>query len=459
MNSSDRKVSDNSKAELLRDVLTTLERAGHKLCVVHVPEGFPEHIESDVDAFSGDPPEIPRILSQHNVATTVQVFQHEATAFYYILCRRRDGTISYLALDVSSDFRSDGRIWLKGRSEDFLKACRPCQFFHAPPSDLGFILYLLKRVGKKSLGEGQIRELQRLYDEDPRGCDRWLVHFFPPEQARSIAGAARRRDWKPVQLRVDSLRRATLRKTRRERPLQVLQYWLHHFWRGAKRILRPTGLMVVFLGADGSGKSTVADQVKQKIAPAFRSTMQCHLRPSVCNGGGTQVTNGGGTQVTDPHAQPLRGLTSSLVKLAYWWVVYTLGYLTNVYPRLARSTLVLFDRYYHDILVDARRYRYGGPLWLARLTGKVIPRPHLVILLDAPPAVLFARKQEVPFEEVNRQREEYVNLVGSLPEGHIVDASKPLVEVVAEVEKILLDYIATRTAYRMGLDEKRGENK
>jgi thymidylate kinase len=365
------------------------------------------------------------------------------------MCRCCHGKISYLALDVSSDFRSDGRIWLKDRSEDFLKACRSFKLFNVPPPDLAFILYLLKRLGKNSLGEDQIRELHRLYDGDPSGCDRWLAHFFPREEARFIAEAARRREWKPVQLRVNDLRRVMLRKTRREHPLQVLQYWLNDYWRGAKRILRPTGLMVVFLGADGSGKSTVIDRVKQGIAPAFRSTMQYHLRPS--------VRNDGGAQVTDPHAQPLRGPTSSLVKLAFWWVAYTLGYLTNVYPRLARSTLVLFDRYYHDILVDTRRYRYGGPLWLARLMGKVIPRPHLVILLDAPPKVLFSRKQEVSLEEVNRQREEYVNLVGSLSVGHIVDASKPLEEVVSEVEKIILNYTAVRTAYRMGLGEKRGE--
>jgi thymidylate kinase len=442
-------MSDTCKAELLRDVLTILERAGHELCVMHDYEEFPQHIKSDVDAFSGAPAKIPRVLSEHNVATIVQVIQHEATAFYYVLYRRCHGKTSYLAFDVSSDFRSDGRIWLKGRSEDFLKACRPFKFFHIPPPELAFVLYLLKRVGKNSLGEDQTRKLDKLYHEDPRGCDQQLAQFFPREEARSIAEAARRGDWEPVQLRVNHLRRAMLRKTRREHPLQVLQYYLNNYWRGAKRILRPTGLMVVFLGADGSGKSTVVDHVKQRVAPAFRSTIQYHLR--------SRVRRGGGTPVTDPHAQPLRGPVSSLIKLALWWVEYTLGYLTNVYPRLTRSTLVLFDRYYHDILVDTRRYRYGGPLWLARLVGKVVPRPHLVILLDAPPQVLFARKQEISFEEVNRQREEYVNLVRNLHNGHIVDASRPLEGVVSEVERVILDYMAARTAYVLGLSEKRVE--
>jgi thymidylate kinase len=131
---------------------------------------------------------------------------------------------------------------------------------------------------------------------------------------------------------------------------------------------------------------------------------------------------------------------------------YTIGYLANILPQLVRSsTLILFDRYYHDLLVDTRRYRYGAQLWPVRLVGWFIPRPHLVFLLDAPPTVLHERKQEVSFEEAARQREEYLKLARDLPNGHVVDASKPLDEVVAEVGKTILDHMAKRTGRRLGL--------
>ncbi len=58
---------------------------------------------------------------------------------------------------------------------------------------------------------------------------------------------------------------------------------------------------------------------------------------------------------------------------------------------------MLNDRHFLDILVDQRRYRYGGPLWLLRLIRRLIPKPDLVNLLDAPPKVLQARKQELSF--------------------------------------------------------------
>ena len=67
------------------------------------------------------------------------------------------------------------------------------------------------------------------------------------------------------------------------------------------------------------------------------------------------------------------------------------------------------------------------------------------------PTVLQSRKQEVSREETARQREAYLELARTLPNAHVVDASRPLEEVVAEVERLVLDYMAERTARRLGL--------
>lgn len=111
----------------------------------------------------------------------------------------------------------------------------------------------------------------------------------------------------------------------------------------------------------------------------------------------------------------------------------------------------MFDRYYDDLLVDPRRYRYGGPLWLARLTRRLVPRPQLVVLLDASPELLWVRKHEVALEETARQRDAYLRLVRGLRNGCVVDASEPLDRVVANVESILLDHMQERISRRLGL--------
>jgi thymidylate kinase len=141
----------------------------------------------------------------------------------------------------------------------------------------------------------------------------------------------------------------------------------------------------------------------------------------------------------------------SLLKLGYFSLDYIIGYFGKIYLMLVQSTLVLFDRYYHDILIDPKRYRYNGPMWLARWVGKIIPKPDLFILLDASPEVLQARKKEVPFEETAQQQKTYLELVRGMKNGVVVDVSRPLDDVVVEVNKVILDFMAERTRKRLGL--------
>ena len=109
---------------------------------------------------------------------------------------------------------------------------------------------------------------------------------------------------------------------------------------------------------------------------------------------------------------------------------------------------MVYDRYYHDILVDPLRYRYGGPMWVARWVGKIIPKPNIWILLDAPPKILQERKQEVSFEETARQRNEYLDLITRLENGIVIDASQVIEDVVADVNSCILNYMATRIEKR-----------
>lgn len=115
---------------------------------------------------------------------------------------------------------------------------------------------------------------------------------------------------------------------------------------------------------------------------------------------------------------------------------------------LRRGRIVLFDRHfvadYHAADVTA-----AHRTWSRRVHGWLLshayPQPELVILLDAPPEVLFARKGEGTITSLTRRREEYLQLGRTLEHFAVVSATQPLQNVVAEVAEIIREHGARVT--------------
>jgi thymidylate kinase len=405
---------------------------------------YGEVIDSDVDIVVSHEavqniPEKLREFCRRKGAKVVQVLQHEQTAWYFVLAWQDGaGQILFLHLDICSDYYRNGKLFLRA-SELLQDPVGSRDGFYVPTPAKAFIYYLLKKIDKGHLDERQFNYLKLMWNDDSEGAIQQVRRFWPEKHAQLIADAFKDGNYESIRSCLSALQKA-IHAGLAFSP----KAWSNELLRKMKRGAEPTGIFVVFLGPDGSGKSTVISEVEKSLAPAFRRTRRYHLRPHV----GARAHNG--APVTDPHGKPSRGLIASLSKLALWWTDYSIGYISDVYPRLARSTLVIFDRYCDDLLVDPKRYRYGAPLWMAKLVTKAVPRPNLVILLDAPAEVLRARKQEVPFEEAVRQRESYVALAHDLSNGYLVDASQPIEQVVANVEDIILRYLANRTARRLG---------
>lgn len=192
--------------------------------------------------------------------------------------------------------------------------------------------------------------------------------------------------------------------------------------------MRP-GVWLAILGPDGSGKSSVIEAVEREAGGSFAGVRRYHLRPHL----GRTLDP---TPVTDPHGRTPRGRLGSLAKLVLWWADCAVGWLVGIRPALRRGDLVLFDRYVHDILVDPRRYRYGGSARLARRAVGLVPRPDAFVVLDAPVEVLRSRKREVAAGETDRQRSAYRRLADELPGARLVDASRPLEAVAGEVASL-----------------------
>jgi thymidylate kinase len=112
---------------------------------------------------------------------------------------------------------------------------------------------------------------------------------------------------------------------------------------------------------------------------------------------------------------------------------------------VTRGSIVVFDRHF---LADYHAFDVagGGRPLSRRIHGWMLmhayPRPDLVVLLDAPPEVLFARKGEGTLASLARRREHYLRLADTSGIDWafaVVSATQPVDAVVADVAEIVCE--------------------
>jgi thymidylate kinase len=257
--------------------------------------------------------------------------------------------------------------------------------------------------------------------------------------------------------RIGKLRSAIWWQAFRRNPGDTLSHWLA-FWKAELRLqFSPPLPWLTLVGPDGCGKSSVLQKLEDVFSPPlFAGLKVFHRHPGLLTPALFQVKDKLHSHSSDDnqqsavnhYAKPSHGPVKSTIKLIIMALDWLGGYWGKLARQRARGVLVVLDRHFFlDISVDPLRYRYGGPPWLARLMQRLLPRPELYILLDAPVGVLQSRKQEVSPEETTRQRAAYLKLVRGLTNGHVVDSSRTLDQVVADVKQIIFDYLSTRYSY------------
>ena len=407
-------------------------------CILHGWQGLPEHLPSDLDIVVA-PEDLPRLeknLLYTPGARVVNLLQHESTCYYFVVGVEDTKRMRFVPVDAATDYRRDGRIWFT--AEELLKGRREWNGFWVAAPEVEFKYLLVKKTLKQGLPEHSRARLQGLAASLGSLADREAKRLLGQQWGSKVIGWIQGGKWQELETHLPRLKKVLKWEKLKREPLNALRYWLPELARVWRRWQHPTGLFVAVLGPDGAGKSTLIEGLRKELAGAFRRTAQFHLMPSLLR------RQGDSGPVTDPHGKPPRSWLASLLKLAYYWLDYNLGYLLKVCPALAKSTLALFDRYYDDLLIDPRRYRYGGPMWVARLLRRLIPRPALFLVLDVPREQLLERKQEVAPEELERQVRAYREFAANTPNAVLLNGSASVEEVVAQARDALLEHLHLR---------------
>ena len=436
---------------MVRALLESLDRECSSYCVLGGYEDLPGAARSDIDFMVGrqDFERLPQILSSLARKTKfrlVRNLEHEITACCYALAQSQPGQVLFLHPDACSDYRRANRTWLRPEAV-LARRRRHRNGFWIPAATDAFLYYFIKRIEKLSVEEQHAQQLSRLFSEDRQGCTKALMRRLTPVSVELVVQAANSENWQPVTEVSLELRKELLSRA----PADSLKTKYVELKRIMKRAIQPTGLCVAVIGPDTSSKSTVVEQYLSEIAPACTKTACFHLRPRLFGDPTKQKIDAG------PRGHQPRGILASTGKLLFLWSDYLLGYYLRIYPLKARSTLVVFDGYYYDLLIDPFRFRFEKPRWLARLISALIPLPDLILIPNAPDDAHQDKRQGVTVGDFASQAKVnrlLVDSAGLRKKAVLIDAARSLEAVADECADQTLAYLERRTAKRLHLSRK-----
>jgi dTMP kinase len=198
---------------------------------------------------------------------------------------------------------------------------------------------------------------------------------------------------------------------------------------------RPQGLLIVFEGIDGAGKTTQA--------AALHSLLRAEGVPSLST---KEPTNGSwGTKIRRSAItgrMPVREELQAFIEDRKEHVQ------VEVAPALAAGTVVIIDRYYPSN-VAYQGARGLDPVEVLR-SNAFAPVPDLLFVLDIDPKMglgrVAARGDKADLfekeDELERARDIFVNWArwnASVDGVHILDATRPQSELTTEIAKIVFE--------------------
>lgn len=267
-----------------------------------------------------------------------------------------------------------------------------------------------------------------------------------------ISESIRKKDW----VHVNSLSRKVRTRVFKCTVANVWRMFLHCFrvlWIQLHPFMR---LVVVFVGPDGSGKTTIADKVEARFrGRPFQGIFRIHMHfgvpriKSLVNAVLRFLGRGVRTEKLAAPGERHVGMGSphSIIRAMCYVTYYGLGMLLGrlrLFFWRTQGGLVIADRFFQDYYY--MRGFINCPVWYIRMVEFLTPHPDFIFSLERSARDIYKQKPELTEEEISRQQERIQKVLSKRENFRCIDASHGVEETVATVTREIERWIISHSA-------------
>jgi thymidylate kinase len=426
---------DSLTGRFLEALFAAYDEEAVRYVVLRNYEQWPEHFGKDVDL----------VVAKADLQRSHEIVQRVARALglvwtlrrkrsshrtYYLLPTPVDGVEPGILLDIRPNLVHRGLVYLPGALVLEGRRRHGAFFVPAPALEsLAILLHCLVDVGR--VRDSYRERLRALAPSARDGFVEAAAAVVGPALARALA-AGLIEDGDPNWL-VPLRRRLLLARALREpaAPLRLLGTRAGAVLDRVRAFLRPPGRLVILVGPDGSGKTTLSEETSRRFAPTRISASAVYL--------GAQKPLLPTRRLSQRLRRQRRGASAARPikdvnrRLRLRGLVHIMAdkwarYLVYVRPRLVRGEVVVLDRYFYDL----RTFHHPFVLrpWVDALLMRLIPEPAVAFCLRADPAVIAIRKNELTVAETARQLERFRGIQRWVRNYHEIPADGHLPTVI-----------------------------
>lgn len=320
---------------------------------------------------------------------------------------------SWLKLDVVTEIAYGHPVHAlrTGLAPECLAKRQRLDLIFIPSPDYEFVTLLLHCMLDKgvsasgNLAPSRLQRLSRLRGEisDENSVVAILASLgFPDQLSAKLLSLVNSEDWEALFAEREAVSSHLERLDWFGTHLRNVLYPILRKFNRWMDIQQPRSIAVALLAPDGAGKSTLAKGIKDSFYFPVRLVYM----------GIYQKENPSGSGIHLPGVSFLRRLVRQWGR----------SWKARLYR--ARGELVIFDRHTYDELLASSDHQSRLKRWRRWLLTLGSPKPDLVIFLDAPGDVLYARKGEHTPDFLEQRRQAYLHLLSKLPNVVIIDAAQ-----------------------------------